>query len=187
MKKEYQLLSDYCRWDDNSRLVKLLREQRNLDLTQRDGVYFYLAVKHGNVAMLRTLLKYYEETKLQGDRESLEYKLAKHQLGNILEDAKERLDISPEIQEIIELYMPTDEESEDDLEGFDEYTDQWEDDDSPRSPLDFPHNGDGIAAEDIGDNYAPVKIMGDMSINDPLAAEDHNSPFSPYSPFVTGC
>jgi hypothetical protein len=110
-------LCDYCRWNDNRGVASLLAKHRDLDLTVDEGIYFRLAIKHNNPAMLKTLLKYYENEKLtKSDKEkneeykqSDEYKAAKYQLKKIFEEAEERFNISPEMQEIIAPYVATDE------------------------------------------------------------------------------
>lgn len=100
----YKKLLDYCRWNYDKEVRELLAVNAGLDVLG-GGAYLGLAIKHSNVAMLNTLLQYYKETKLQGDPENMEYKAAKQELSNILEEAEERSDISPEIRRIISPYM----------------------------------------------------------------------------------
>ena len=67
--------------------------------------------------MLNFLLKYYEQTSLEGDSNSLEYKVAKYKLQQILQDAVNTFTPSKEIQEVLEKYLPKEEDvnSEQDL------------------------------------------------------------------------
>ena len=62
--------------------------------------------------MLNTLIKYYERNQLQGDSNSLEYKVAKHKLQQILQDAVNTFTPSKEIQELLEKYLPKEEDSD---------------------------------------------------------------------------
>lgn len=112
-----KLLSDYCRWDDTNSVIKLLKQNFIIDLTYNDGIYFRLSIKHNNIKMLNSLLQYYEQTSLKGDSNNLEYKVAKYKLQQILQDAVNTFTISKEIQEVLEKYLPKEEDvnSEQDL------------------------------------------------------------------------
>ena len=104
-----RLLSNYCRWNDNKSVVELLDQSLDIDLTYNDNIYFRLAFKNNNVEMLNSLLDYYEKTQLQGDSNSLEYKVAKHKLQTVLQDAINSVDVSKEMQAILEKYLPKEE------------------------------------------------------------------------------
>jgi hypothetical protein len=77
--------------------------------------------------MLNILLEYYNKTQLQGDRESLEFKVAKHKLQEILKDAADTFSISEAMQKVLDKYIPKEEDSDseqelgsiEDLIGFD--------------------------------------------------------------------
>jgi len=111
--KYNQLLSDYCRWNDNRSLLKLLKKHSDLDITIEEGICFSFAIKHKNVDMLNTLLDYYEKTKLQGDHDSMEYKIAHYKLRQILQEAINSFDVSSKIQESLNSYIITTEDSDD--------------------------------------------------------------------------
>ena len=114
IKMEYnQLLSDYCRWNDNRSLLKLLKKHSDLDLTIEEGICFSFAIKHKNEDMLNTLLEYYEKTNLQCDHDSMEYKIAHYKLRQILQEAINSFDVSSEIQKSLNSYIITNEDSDD--------------------------------------------------------------------------
>jgi hypothetical protein len=114
-------LMDYCRWNNDKRLIKLLEKHHDLDLTVMDGLCFQLAIKHKNVNMLNALLGFYQKTKLQGDRDNMEYKEASYRLCQILQDAINSFKVSPEIQESLNSYIAIEESNDgQDLSGFDD-------------------------------------------------------------------
>ena len=112
----------YCHWNKLERIEEILDAYRDLDLTYDEGTCFMFAFLNENPEMLTKLLEYYSETKLQTDRNSGEYKLAKYKLVSILQNAVSYYSpIAEEMQTIISPYMPQEESSSDqDLEGFDE-------------------------------------------------------------------
>jgi hypothetical protein len=114
-------LINYCRWNDDKGLIKVLEKYHDLDLTITDGLCFQLAIKHKNVNMVNILLNYYQTAGLQGDRESMEYKEASYRLQKILEEAIDSFEVSPEIQESLNPYIATaDSGDEQDLSGFED-------------------------------------------------------------------
>ena len=116
------LLYNYCSWKDCPSIKKLFKDYpTQIDLTDDDGMLFRMAVAYKSTELLTTLLDFYKATKLQGNPQSLEYKLAYTQLRHMLDDAAEAHDVVPAIQVIIEPYLTKEEESEDDqdLDGFD--------------------------------------------------------------------
>jgi len=115
-----KLLSDYCRWDDSNSVIKLLKQNFIIDLTYNDGIYFRLSIKHNNIKMLNSILQYYEQTNLKGDSNSLEYKVAKYKLQQILQDAVNTFTPSKEMEVVLEKYLPKEEDvnSEQDLSDF---------------------------------------------------------------------
>jgi hypothetical protein len=103
-------LSNYCRWDEDKGVNKVLNEDRGIDVTAENGIYFRLAIKHNNIKILKTLLEYYENTQLQNEANNQPtIFLAKQKLQTILQDAVKSFDISREIQEVLVKYLPTEE------------------------------------------------------------------------------
>jgi len=108
------LLSDYVSWDDTRKVSDMLNQHKDIDLTYDDGLYFKLSIKHNNIKILNSLLQHYEQTNLKGNSDSLEYKVAKYKLQQILQDAVNTP--SKEIQELLEKYLPKEDvNSEQDL------------------------------------------------------------------------
>lgn len=100
--------------------LSLFRKYPNyIDLTYDDGILFKIAIAHESTALLHVLLDFYKETKLEGKEDKLAYLHLKH----ILQDAAEAHDLSLEIQKIIGPYVieveESDNENEQDLNGFD--------------------------------------------------------------------
>jgi hypothetical protein len=117
-KKIHSNLSDYLSLNQFERAKKVLEDYPNdIDVTYSDGIFFLFVIEENNLSMLNTLIKYYERNQLQGDSNSLEYKVAKHKLQQILQDAVNTFTISKEIQEVLEKYLPKEEDvnSEQDL------------------------------------------------------------------------
>lgn len=116
------LLYNYCSWKDCDSIKELCKEYPNeIDLTDDDGMLFKMAVAYKSAELVNTLLDCYKKTKLQGNEDSIEYKLANLQLKHMLQYAEEAHDLTPEIQKIIGPYLIEEEESdnEQDLSGFD--------------------------------------------------------------------
>lgn len=117
-KRIHSNLSDYLSLNQFERAKKVLEDYPNdIDVTYSDGIFFLFVIEENNLSMLNTLIKYYERNQLQGDSNSLEYKVAKHKLQQILQDAVNTFTISKEIQEVLEKYLPKEEDvnSEQDL------------------------------------------------------------------------
>ena len=58
-------LYDYCRWNQEDEVSQLLRKNpKILDVTEDEGLLFYLGIKHKNVSMLSSLLRYFEDFQL---------------------------------------------------------------------------------------------------------------------------
>lgn len=116
----YTKLSNYCSWDQTENLDRVLSQNTDIDLTYNDGIYFRLSIKHNSIKMLNSLLQYYEQNNLKGDSNSLEYKVAKYKLQQILQDAVNTFNPSKEIQEVLEKYLPkeADSDSEQELEDI---------------------------------------------------------------------
>jgi len=115
-----RLLSNYCRWNDNKSVMEVLNQNLDIDLTYNDNVYFRLAFKNNNVEMLNSLLDYYEKTQLQGDSNTLEYKVTKHKLQQVLQNAINSVDISKEMQIVLDKYLPKEEDSDQELDDLED-------------------------------------------------------------------
>lgn len=100
------LLSDYVSWDDTKKVSDMLDKHKDIDLTYDDGLYFKLSIKHDNNKILNTLLQYYEQTKLKENLDSLDYKVAKYKLQQILQSAANTFKLSKENQVALEKYLP---------------------------------------------------------------------------------
>lgn len=127
-KKELEDLYDYCRWNDIEGVRDLFHQSSStLDVLDDNGLFFRLAISSSNIVILNTLLEYYENTQLQGEREDLEYKVAKHKLQEVLKEAVNKFDIDKKIQKVLDKYIPKEEDSDleqelgdiEDLMGFD--------------------------------------------------------------------
>ena len=106
------LLSDYVSWDDTKKVSDMLNQYKDIDLTYDDGLYFKLSIKHDNSKMLNVLLQYYEQTKLKGNFDSIEYKVAKCKLQQILQDAENTFRLSKESQVVLEKYLLKEEDED---------------------------------------------------------------------------
>lgn len=103
-------LYNYCSLNKFEKARKLLEDNfDDIDLTYENGSFFDFAIVKKNVDMLNTLLQYYKQTKLQGDPETFDYKVAKQKLQIILQDAVDSFNISEEMQEVLNQYLPTEE------------------------------------------------------------------------------
>jgi len=116
----YFKLSNYCRWNQSENAIRIMNEDQNIDIKHKDGEVFLFAIENNNPTILNSLIKYYEKNQLKGDFESIEYKVAKHKLQQILQDAVNTFTPSKEIQEVLEKYLPKEEDvnSEQDLSDF---------------------------------------------------------------------
>lgn len=109
---KHNLILNYCCWNQNDHVVRLLK-QSDIDVMYKSGVYFTQAIRNNNIDMLNTLLEYYEKTQLRGDPENqYAIPLAKHKLQIILQEAVNTFDISEEMQAVLNQYLPTEEDSD---------------------------------------------------------------------------
>ena len=133
---EAKRLSFFSQNNKCDRVIELLNKTPNIDVAMKEGKCFHFAIGNKNVKMLnvflehyiniqipRILSEHYSEDLLQNKefiRETTEYKMAKHVLKNILEEAEAMYDFTSEIEEIITPYISIDESSEDeqDLSSF---------------------------------------------------------------------
>lgn len=98
------MLAQHCCNDATTKAKNLLTKYSNVDLIDDNGMCFRLAIKNKNAELLNVLLDYYEETALKSDRDTIEYKIAKRKLQEILEDAAKSFDISDEIKVALAKY-----------------------------------------------------------------------------------
>lgn len=119
----------------NKKALAILKSNNSLDLASEDGLVFKLATKHSNPELLAALLKYYEEHKLNGDRESQEYKIALWALKKIIDNLELCYDLKEKgVYEVLKPYLSEDEEEKQDepdnlnevSEGVDEEEEQDE-------------------------------------------------------------
>ena len=96
----HSVLFHYCLWNKPDDIIKLLDKcPTNVDLLRDDGEYFNIALSKGYVEVFMVLMDYYEETMLQGDKDSAEYQLNRHNLQLVLSDITENTELTEEIAE----------------------------------------------------------------------------------------
>lgn len=110
MNREQNLLYDYCKWGWEEKTKQLLsRNNIGLDVLSSDGLYFWLAAQHEDLAVatsiIGALLDYYAEKYLQGDHDSIEYKLNRHKLQEVLIEQFEDADLPQEISDLLKPYI----------------------------------------------------------------------------------
>jgi len=113
MKNEKALedLYDYCRWNDNESVKDILEQSSEaIDILDDKGLFFRLAISANNIKMLNVLLDYYVKTQYHSNSEN-QYAIpfAKHKLQMILQEAVNKFDVSKEMQEILNPYLPKEE------------------------------------------------------------------------------
>lgn len=132
MTKYYELY-DLCRgpyghrhYQDVVKFFKELKPEDDLDLLEDEGDLFYKASKHKDGKILKELLKHYVETKLSGDPESYEYKLAKQKLIEVVDDILcSHIKPSEEAMKLFAPYMPEDDDVDsraDELADINDFT-----------------------------------------------------------------
>mgnify|MGYP000082206929 CR=1 FL=1 len=112
MSIDQETFQRYCRRNYTDDVIAMLDQDTNgdLDLTVDGGVVFKHAVNHSNPTLLGALLKYYEKHKLQGDHETLEYKVSLLSLRRIIDDLEYFYDIKEKgLEKVLSPYL----ESED--------------------------------------------------------------------------
>jgi hypothetical protein len=116
----------------NKKALAVLKGNSNLDLTSEDGLVFKHAVKHGNPELLGALLEYYQEHKLQGDRDSLEYRASLAPLRKIVDNLEYCYDLEEKgVAKALKPYLGVDEDVDSDTEELAELLD----------PADYIHMG----------------------------------------------
>ncbi len=109
------LFYDCCQSKDTLNITKLYKlYPQYIDLTDEKIQPFLLAISLDATALLNVLIDLYIETKLQGEIDSKEYKVAYHTLQYMLEEALEQTEPSQEIKAIIAQYICDKKDSESD-------------------------------------------------------------------------
>ena len=86
----YSDLYDYCSLNQNDRVKEILdNSEYSINILHKKGAYFDFAIAKNNIEMLKTLLKYAEETKVES------WKIAE-----VLTGAVENFGASEEVQEV---------------------------------------------------------------------------------------
>jgi hypothetical protein len=117
----HSILYDLCRWNKTEKVKYFLEKSPvAIDILDDQGLFFRLAISSNNVAMLDTLLEYYKKTQLQSDSNTLEYKVAKYNIQQILQDAIDTFNVSEEIQKIVDMYIPKETDNEQDLDELED-------------------------------------------------------------------
>jgi len=97
------LIRDFCSADDANSVKQLLDIFDNIDILYEEGIFFDLVIPKGNVEICKSLLNYFE-TK-QFPTKNTEYHEAREKLVEILENATDSVELSPEIKEILSPYI----------------------------------------------------------------------------------
>lgn len=126
MTTQYDKLSSHCQFNRLGKVIEILTNpEDNLNLLDYEGELFHLASRHKDGKVLEKLLKYYEKTKLSGNPESYEYKLAKRELLEVVNDIKELSNASEKAIELLKPYIIEDDDSDSrasELEDISDFT-----------------------------------------------------------------
>ena len=106
------LIRDFCCADDTNSVKQLLEIFDNIDILYENGIFFDFAISKENVEICKALITYFEDK--QFPTKSTEYQEAKDKLIEILENATDSVDLSPEMKQILTPYI--------DFEGSDHDT-----------------------------------------------------------------
>lgn len=99
--KKLMELSDYCRWNDTDRVLKILEQASNIDVMYENGKYFRFAIKNDNPQILDKLLQTLERAHYDLNSESFEYKKYKEQINHIIYDAVDTFGISKKLEQVL--------------------------------------------------------------------------------------
>jgi hypothetical protein len=102
-KKVLEDLYDYCRWNDSKNVKKLLKKSSDIDILDDRGIFLRLAISGNNLEILKSLLTYFEEK--QFSTKNTEYHQVREKLVEILENATDSIELSPEIKEVLSPYI----------------------------------------------------------------------------------
>ena len=126
--EDYIQLSDRISWKNKLLVSNILNKNTDLDLTYNEGEFFTLAIEDNSVEIVKTLLDYFNNNQLAKYKSgSIEYLLLKNKMRDILEIAIEDVSLSEEMEEVLNPYIPKEENSDseqelggiEDLIGFD--------------------------------------------------------------------
>jgi hypothetical protein len=115
---------DYCRWNKVKSVSSVLKDNIEIDILYKEGIYLKFAFKHENSDILHTLLDfYYDQYDLDQPIENynFEQKEKKYNLLQVLQDCTETYDLSEEIEKTLQEYsinLIDDNSSVGDLEEF---------------------------------------------------------------------
>ena len=101
--KEYIKLQNGISWKNEYLVQEILNNNKNLDIMFEDGVLFQMSIDNGSSDILKTLLKYFENT--QYPVKDQVYKGAKEKLTGILESAIDEIELPKEIKEVLAPYI----------------------------------------------------------------------------------
>lgn len=124
--KIYANLCNYCRWDEKDQPIwiektkELLEDNSGLDLIYKDGILFGLAISNESIQMLEVLISYYEQNNLQSDPDTIDYKIAKYKLAEIIQHEANAYDFSNEMQSLLAPYLPSEDDESDRERDFEE-------------------------------------------------------------------
>lgn len=121
------ILKNYCNWNNSQDVKTFLSKNSDLDVLHNEGMCFKLALKNSNAQVMSLLLEYYERQNLTGDDNSIEYKVARHNLQQVLENVLQFYEATPEIYQVMNKYLPINKSSDDksdseNLGDFDYFT-----------------------------------------------------------------
>lgn len=147
-------LYDFCRWNETQYVKSILTKSNDLDVLHEDGILFRFAISKGNVEICKSLLEYFENK--QFPLKNKDYEEVKEKLTEILENAIDEVELSPEMQEVLRPYVNFDNSFEDRLN------------DSFLNEIDLPiEREDGnntiLTEEVLNDFQEQIKIVGKSS------------------------
>ncbi len=166
-KKVLEDLYDYCRWNDSENVKNLLNKFSDfIDVLDDRGIFLRLAISGDNLEMLRSLLTYFEEK--QFPRKNTEYEEAKNKLIEILENATDSVDLSPEMKQVLSPYI--------DFEGSEH--DTLNDSFLDMDPVTFFENknepGSDLLNEEVLRRFNTEQISQKQIIEDVLGFNSHD-------------
>ena len=105
--EDYIQLSDRISWKNKLLVSNILNKNTDLDLTYNEGEFFTLAIEGNSVEIVKTLLDYFNNNQLAKYKSgSIEYLLLKNKMRDILEIAIEDVSLSEEMDEVLNPYLP---------------------------------------------------------------------------------
>ena len=136
-------LYSYCRWNDTEEVINILQQSSDIDILYENGRLFDFALSENNYEICKSLLEYFENK--QFPFKNKDYEEAKEKLTEILENAIDGIDLSPEMQEVLRSYVNFDNSFEDRLN------------DSFLNEIDLP-----VEREDGNNTILTEKVLNDF-------------------------